>query len=134
MTITLSQFCQEQGALKEFMVWKLGLIENLKYLKWDLKCQLYWIWYSLAHWKKIHKFMQRGACSIQFGNWYSLGVFNVWSEIWNVKSFLNSIYFGSLERIHKSKKFFVQLKMELDLDHPREVSNWWGWSRPSTDN
>jgi hypothetical protein len=41
MTITLSQFCQEQGALKEFVVWKLGLIENLKCLKWNLKCQLY---------------------------------------------------------------------------------------------
>jgi hypothetical protein len=103
MTIVISQFCQEQGALKEFMVWKLGLTQNLKCLKWDLKCEIYFeFWYSLAQWKKIHKFMQRGACSIRFGNWYSLGVLNVWSEIWKVKSFSNSIYFGSLERIHKS--------------------------------
>ncbi len=41
MTIVVSQFCQEQGALKEFMVSKLGLTENLKCLKWDLKCEIY---------------------------------------------------------------------------------------------
>jgi hypothetical protein len=127
MTTVVSQFCQEQGALKEFMVWKLGLTENLKCLKWDLKCKIYFEFDIL--WLNGKKFINscKGVLvqsDLGIGIPWEFWMFEVRFERSNLFQIQYTLVHWK-EFINPSKFVFVQFKIELDLDHPREVSSWW---------
>jgi hypothetical protein len=138
MTIIVSQFCQEQGALKEFMVWKLGLIENLK---WYLKCQFYFEFDIL--WLIGKKIINscKGVLvqsSLGIGIPWEFWMFEVRFEMSNLFR-IQYIFIHWKEFINPSNFFLFNWKLnwiltiqgrspvdEGDLGHPRLIRMIWG--------